>query len=234
MTKRGFKNWVYKRIEAQKKLTIAAAVGMIAVGSVLFLVVGGILCFALHFSLGKLWAFGVVGLLFGIMGSISWKQARAELSDVRYKVACKGREQKVSVAHATSWVWTWAFGNPDSDQSITQWIAGIAMFVPRLFCAAWYMFLRIKDVRNIDSQTTLDIMKILFRRDERVEVAEIAESLVDVDLEKAVRDVSLLDGIVFLTKSELAISLAPRLNEDLEAWRTSGGPVEQDEENLFD
>ena len=52
------------------------------------------------------------------------------------------------------------------------------------------------------------------------------------DIVEAVRDVSLLDGIVFLTKDEVTLSIAPRLNDSLDRWRASGEEEEEASEDL--
>ena len=111
-------------------------------------------------------------------------------------------------------------------------LSGVLSIVPRLFCTAWHTWHRVEAVRNIDSETTLTVMKMLFRSDHSVAAESIADGLGDVDLNKVLRDVSLLDGIVFLTRGGISLSIAPRLNEDFEAWR-SVGRKHSDNEGLF-
>ncbi len=232
MKKRGFKSWVFKRIKTQLKLTTAAAISMAGVGLILFILQAGFLYIVFRAAYSSTTGILAILALYSVMGIASWRQAEKDLRDRRHKALCNKKDVKLNVAPATSQVWSWAFGSMDPDQSVIEKMMGIAMLVPRLFCAAWYTWQRVDEVRNIDPETTLEVMKILFRSDHSVRPQTIARGLGDVDLNKAIRDVSLLDGVVFLTKDEVTVSVAPRLNEDLEAWRTGGRP-ETDSEDLF-
>lgn len=232
MKKRGFKSWVFNRIEAQRKLTTAAAVSMAVVGLVLFLFQAGFLYLVFSAAYSRTTGILVIIGLFGVMGVASWRQAQKDLRDRRHKTLIKHKKTVINVAPATSQIWSWAFGSMDPDRTILEKIMGVAMLVPRLFCAAWYTWQRVDEVSNIDSDTTLEVMKILFRSDHSVHPQTIAHGLGDAELNKAVRDTSLLDGIVFLTKDQVTISVAPRLREDLEAWRT-GGQKAKEEDGLF-
>ncbi|MCH2212713.1 MAG: hypothetical protein MK110_15525 [Fuerstiella sp.] len=220
MKKHGFKSWVFNRIEVQRRMTAAAPVGMAAVGLVLFLLEAGFL-FLVFFSAYSATAGILVNLaVFGVMGLYTWNQARTDLCDRKHKAVCNNDKIVLNLVPATSSVWSWAFGSMDPDLSYGEKFIGIAMLVPRLFFGAWYTWHRLEDVKNIDSKTTLDVMKILFRSDQSVTVQAIADGIGDADLNKAIRDISLLDGVVFMTKEGVSVSIAPRLNEEFEAWRS--------------
>ena len=232
MNRHGFKSWVFDRIEAQRKLTVAAAIGMATIGLVLFYVEARLiyLVFSVAYSrtTGLLTVIGV----FGVTGLYSWKLAKKELSDRLHNTLYNGRNVTLNVVPPTSVVWSWAFGSMDTDRSFLEKLSGVLSIVPRLFCATWHTWRRVEAVRNIDSETTLTVMKMLFRSDHSVAAESIADGLGDVDLNKVLRDVSLLDGIVFLTRDGISLSIAPRLNEDFEAGR-SVGRKHSDNEGLF-
>ncbi len=222
MKKHGFKSWVFDRIETQRRLTVAAAVGMMAAGLALFFVQAGLLYLVLSVAYSRTTGLLAVIVVFGVTGLYSWKLARKELCDRLHNTLCKGKNVTLNVVPVISLVWSWAFGSMDSDGSYIGKLIGIAMFAPRLFCAAWHTWHRLKDVWNIDSRTTLNIMKMLFRSDHSVAAESIADELGDVDVNKALRDLSLLDGIVFLTERGIRLSIAPRLSESFDAWRAVG------------
>jgi len=227
MKKRGFRNWVLNRIETQRKLTLAAAVGMVAVGLLLLLVEAGLLFLLLLTAYSFTTAFVIVVGLFGCLGAYSWLRAQKELVDRKHQAACHTTVVELRVVPPVSDVWSWAFGSMDPDRSLIDKFVAVTMQAPRLFCAAWYTWHRLEDVQNIDKEATVEVMKVLFRSDHSVRVEEIDDKLEDEDLVQTIRDVSLLDGIVFLTKDEITISIAPRLNEDLDAWRAeTEKPVE--------
>ena len=230
MNKRGFKSWVFNRIKTQRRLTGAAAIGMVTAGLVLFLLEAGFIYLVFSNAYSKEIAIFTILGVFGGMGLYSWNQARIDLHDREHKAVCNNKKIVLSVVPATSSVWSWAFASMDPDRSIVEKIIGIAMLVPRLFFAAWYTWHRRKDVKKIDSKTTLNVMKILFRSDQSVTVDAIADGIGDVDLNKAIRDISLLDGVVFLAKGGFSVSIAPRLNEEFEAWRSAQESTRDDDD----
>jgi hypothetical protein len=232
MKKRGFKSWVFNRIETQRKLTVAAALGMASVGLVLFLIEAGITYLLFKVLYSPRTGFLVVTGIFGVMGLYSWELAKKDLRDRRHKTLHNNEKVILNVVPATSQVWSWAFGSMEPDRSIIEKLIGVAMIVPRLFCAAWHTWHRLEDIRRIDSDTTLSVMKILFRNDHSVTAQKLADGLGDVGLNKAIRDVSLLDGVVFLTNNGISLSIAPRLSENLEDWR-SDDSQKADNNDLF-
>jgi hypothetical protein len=232
MKKRGFKSWVFNRIETQRKFTTAAAIGMAVVGLVLFLVQASFLYMIFAYTYNRLTALLAITAIFGGMGVYSWAQAKRGLRDRKHKAKCNDETTTLNIVPGNSQVWSWAFGSMDPDQSIPEKVIGLTMLVPRLFCAAGHTWQHLEDIKNIDAETTLIVMKVLFRSDQSVRAQAISSELGDADLNKAVRDVSLLDGVVFLTKDEISLSIAPRLHDDLEAWRSNGQP-ENDNDDLL-
>jgi len=232
MKKRGFRDWVFQRIEKQRKLTLAAAIGMAVVGLILFLLEGGLLFLLFWAAYSKTTAALIIVGMFGAMGIYSWIQAERELHDNTYKAVSHTTTVELHVVPPISQIWTWALGSLEADRSIIEKLIAITMQAPRLFCAAIHTWRRLDDVQQIDEETTLDVMKVLFRSDHGVRIQEIADGIATDDIVEAIRDVSLLDGIVFLTKAEVTLSIAPRLNDSLDRWRASSEEEEEKSEDL--
>ena len=230
--KHGFRSWVCDRIETQHRLTVAAVVGMMVLGIGSFIIQAGLIYLVLANTWGRTTGFVTVIAAFGVPGLYTWKLARKELRDRQHNALCKGRMVPLNVVLPISLVWSWAFGSMGPERNWVQKIIKIAMIPLRLCCAAWHTWRRVKDVRNIDGDTTFVIMKVLFRNDHSVTAESIADELGDVDLNKALRDVSLLDGIVFLTEHGVSLSVAPRLSSDFDA-RHAVGLEKRDSDDLF-
>ena len=220
MKNRGFKSWVFNRIKTQRKLTAAATIGMAVAGLVLFLVQAGVFYMIFAYAFSRTIALLAIMAVFGGMGVCSWTQATQDLRDRKHKAKCNDETTTLNIVPGNPQVWSWAFGSMDPDQSIPEKVIGLTMLAPRLFCAAWYTWQHLEDIKNIDADTTLKVLKVLFRSGHSVDAQAISNELGDADLNKAVRDVSLLDGVVFLTKDEISLSIAPRLHDDLEAWHS--------------
>ena len=95
------------------------------------------------------------------------------------------------------------------------------MVVPRMFWAAWYLSQRIQDVKEIEVEECGKVLRMVLKKSERVEVIEVAEEYPKMDIPKTIRQVSLIDGVVFLTKESVGLSLARRFHDDLEKWLDS-------------
>ena len=107
-------------------------------------------------------------------------------------------------------------GSLESDQSILERIFGMMMLVPRMFWTALYVFARTKEVKDIDVKECGAMLRYALKKAERVDVTEIAKKRPATDLPRTIRQVSLLDGVVFLTKGKLGFTLANRFKDDLE------------------
>ena len=60
------------------------------------------------------------------------------------------------------------------------------------------------------------VLRLALKKAERVELDEFGNRFEGMDLPKILRQVSLIDGVVFLTKRGFGLSLANRFTEDLE------------------
>ncbi|MCP4507564.1 MAG: hypothetical protein GY826_14375, partial [Fuerstiella sp.] len=145
-----------------------------------------------------------------------FRTAPETLCDGRHKLQIDDNAVTIRVAPTMSNVWTYALGSLESDQSIPERIFGIMMIVPRMLWTASYVFNRIDEVRQIDVAECGKVLRLLLKKSERVEAADIASKFSRMDLPKTLRQVSLVDGVVFLTKEGVGLSLAKRFTDMLE------------------
>ncbi len=217
MKKEQFNTWLSSKVELQAKITVGACVAMICLGLLAFLLQGGFLYLALSAGYGsRLLAATIVLAIFGGMGLYIFRTAPRTLCDGRHKVEIDGHNVTIRVAPAMSNAWTFAVGSLESDQSIPERIFGLMMIVPRMFWTASYVFNRIDEVRQIDVEECGKVLRLLLKKSTRVNAADIAAKWRQMDLSKTLRQVSLIDGVVFLTKEGVGLSLAKRFTEMLE------------------
>jgi hypothetical protein len=216
MKKEQFNTWLSSKVDLQAKITVGACVAMVALGLLAFLLQGGFLYLALYWGYGSLLAAVTVLAIFGGMGLYIFRTAPQTLCDGRHEVQINDRTVTIRVAPTMSNAWTYAFGSLESDQSIPERIFGIMMVVPRMLWTASYVFNRIDDVRQIDVTECGKVLRLLLKKSERVDAEDIASKWQRIDLPKTLRQVSLVDGVVFLTKEGLGLSLAKRFTETLE------------------
>ncbi|MEO2030036.1 MAG: hypothetical protein ABGZ23_29580 [Fuerstiella sp.] len=216
MKKEQFNTWLSSKVELQAKITIGACVAMACIGLLAFLIQGGFLYLALSAGYGSLLATVIVLAIFGGMGLYTFRTAPRTLCDGRHKLQIDDNNVTIRVAPTMSSTWTYAIGSLESDQSIPERIFGIMMIVPRMLWTASYVFNRIDEVKQIDVVECGKVLRLLLKKSERVDAADIASKFSRMDLPKTLRQVSLVDGVVFLTKDGVGLSLAKRFTEMLE------------------
>ena len=228
MKKEEFRQWVTDRVASQTRLVTAAVCIMAVFGLVAFLieaiVVKWIIVTGFVGSHSLAWL-----ITLAILGTVllaTWLRMPKHLADGSYPAEINGAEVSIAVAPAMGVVWTFALGSIDSDRTLIERLLGLLAMPQRLLCAAWYVYHRVQQLRALNIPGCAAVLRVLFRKAERVEVSEIAEKLPNTNLPPTLHDVSLIDGVVFLTRRTVGISLAPRLVDDLNAWKTRRGTTD--------
>ena len=226
MKREAFNSWLENRVDTQTKLTIGACAGMAALAALLFLIKGGILYLLLSVAYGSgLMAATVVLLLVGGASMFVWKTAPSQLTDSEHEVHTGFRTMKLQLAPTLAHCWTFAMGSLESDQSFIMRIVSLFMLIPRLSWTSWYVFGRIEQTKQIDIEMCGKVIRMALKKSERVEVEEVAEKFKSMDIPVTLRQLSLIDGIVFLTKDGVGISIANRFKDDLEAGLLQDDPT---------
>ena len=114
-------------------------------------------------------------------------------------------------------------GSRDSELSIPERIFAFFMLVPRLFWTAWYLSGRVQSVRQIDVRECGAILRYVLKKAERVDATEIAKKRPQTNLPLTLKQLSLLDGVVFLVRGKLGLTLANRFKDDVEKSLISSG-----------
>lgn len=229
MKKEEFRQWVTDRVASQTRLVTAAVCIMAAIGIVAFLIEAIVVKWIIvtGFTKGSpLLAWFITLAILGTVFIATWLRMPKHLADASYPAEINGQEVPIAVAPSMGVVWTFALGSIDSDRTWIERLLGLLAMPQRLLCAAWYVYHRVQQLRALNIPGCAAVLRVLFRKAERVEVSDIAEKLTHTDLPPTLRDVSLIDGVVFLTRRTVGISLAPRLVDDLNAWKSRRGTTD--------
>ena len=216
MKKEQFHQWIHGKVDTQVKLVYAAMAAMIVLGLLGLAIQAGLLYAIFSSAYGRAVGILVPFVTFGCMGLFTWLVSPKILKDSSHKGVADGESMKVRVAPTMSNCWTFALGSLEIDRSILERILGAMLIVPRLFWTAWYLFQRAEDVKQIEVPECAKVLRLALKKAERVELNEFGDRFEEMDLPKTLRQVSLIDGVVFLTKRGFAMSLANRFTEDLE------------------
>lgn len=217
MTKEDFNAWLEQKCQTQKKLILGAMAAMAAIGLIAFLIQFG-LFYVILWALydGHLIPFFITAGGLAAMSFFTVVAAPKTLRDQVYEVEVGDHETDVAIAPTMSSAWTFAMGSRDSDISIPERIFGAAMIVPRMFWTAWYLNQRRLDVEKVDARECGAILRFALKKAEKVDVAEILHKRPKTDLSRTLRECSLIDGVVFLVRDGLGMTLANRFKEAVE------------------
>lgn len=221
MKKDDYSRWFSDRLMRQNRLLTGAIVAMIGLGIAATLLEAGIFAVILHvgFMPGS-WITSFV-VAFGILGVIlflTYLRLPKQLSDAEHDVELSGDIATIRTAPTMTAVWTYAFGSLETDQSWIERLLSKLALSQRLFCAAYFTWQRMTQLRTIDIFDCSAVLRLLHRKAERVEVSELEKELQLPDLVTTIRNVSLIDGVMFLTQKSLGLSLTNRLVDDMAEW----------------
>jgi hypothetical protein len=142
-----------------------------------------------------------------------------QLADIDHESVSEDEVTIVKSAATMSSAWTYAFGSLESDRTWIEILLGLLSLPQRMFAAAWFSWQRKGEIDAVEIAPCALILRLLHKEAERVDLKKITEEVELTDLAQTLRQVSLIDGVVFLKRNSVGLSLANRLVDDIEAWR---------------
>lgn len=158
---------------------------------------------------------------FGIFGGIlffTFLRLSKQLGDTEHEVELDDSVTAILAAPTMTAVWTYALGSLESDQTWVERLLGKLALPQRLFCAAYFSWQRMEQLKTVDIKDCSAVIRLLHKEAERVEVAKLVEELQLSNLAATLRHLSLIDGVMFLTRRSLGLSLTNRLVENMDEW----------------
>lgn len=221
LKKEQMRRWLTERLQTQKQLVMAAMVGMAVIGTVATLI--EFVLFYLIIRIGFIQS-GVLAMLatLGILATIQYFTLLwmpKQLADIDHESVSEDEVTIVKSAATMSAAWTYAFGSLESDRTWVEILLGLLSLPQRMFAAAWFSWQRKGEIEAVEIAPCALILRLLHKEAERVDLKKITEEVELTDLTQTLRQVSLIDGVVFLTRNSVGLSLANRLVDDIEAWR---------------
>ncbi|MCX7400485.1 MAG: hypothetical protein NT138_22645 [Planctomycetales bacterium] len=221
LKKEQMRRWLTERLQTQKQLVMAAMAGMAVIGTVATLI--EFVLFYLIIRIGFIQS-GVLAMLatLGILATIQYFTLLwmpKQLADIDHESVSEDEVTIVKSAATMSAAWTYAFGSLESDRTWVEILLGLLSLPQRMFAAAWFSWQRKGEIEAVEIAPCALILRLLHKEAERVDLKKITEEVELTDLTQTLRQVSLIDGVVFLTRNSVGLSLANRLVDDIEAWR---------------
>jgi hypothetical protein len=221
LKKEQMRRWLTERLQTQKQLVMAAMAGMAVIGTVATLI--EFVLFYLIIRIGFIQS-GVLAMLatLGILATIQYFTLLwmpKQLADIDHESVSEDEVTIVKSAATMSSAWTYAFGSLESDRTWIEILLGLLSLPQRMFAAAWFSWQRKGEIDAVEIAPCALILRLLHKEAERVDLKKITEEVELTDLAQTLRQVSLIDGVVFLKRNSVGLSLANRLVDDIEAWR---------------
>lgn len=238
MKKEQARRWLAQRLKSQEKFTMASVAGLALLGVIAWsveLTVATLILGIGFFPSSKTLAFLVASGIFGCVQFITVFRLPKNLGDVRaIQKISEASQSEYATAQPLSAVWMYAFGNMDSDQLWYEKLLGLLCLPQRLCAAAFFAWKRIEELRQLNHEACAAVIRHLYREAERVEIEELAEKLNLANPVRTIRQVSLIDGVILLTRKTSGLSLAQRLVDDINEWlrnnpASSAAPAAQGE-----
>ncbi|MFM7057266.1 MAG: hypothetical protein ACKO2P_10130 [Planctomycetota bacterium] len=221
MKKEQARRWLALKLKSQQQVTLASVAGLAILGSIAWSLELGAatLVLTIGFLPGKSIAFLTAAVILGAVQYFTLLRLPADLGDVRaLQKVSEVSESEYTTAQPLSAVWMYAFGSMDSDQFWYEKLLGFLCMPQRLFSAAWFAWKRAEELKQLNTESCAAMIRHLYREAERVEIDELATKLSLADPVRAIREVSLIDGVMLLTRKTTGLNLAPRLVDELNAW----------------
>ena len=220
MKKDDYRRWFSDKLKGQNRLLIGAITAMICLGLVATLLEAGIFAVILWLGFVGSWISAFV-VAFGIFGGIlffTFLHLPRQLGDTEHEFEQEGEAITIRTAPTMTAVWTYALGSLESDQTWVERLLGKLALPQRLFCAAFSSLQRIEQLKTVDINDCSAVIRLLHREAERVEVGKLIEELQLPNIAVTLRHLSLIDGVMFLTRRSLGLSLTNRLVENMDEW----------------
>ena len=221
LKKEQMRRWLTERLQTQKQLVTAAMVGMSIIGTIATLMEFVLFYLILRIGFLKSGAPAMLATLM-ILATIQYFTLLwmpKQLADIDHESVSEDEVTVVKSAATMSAAWTYAFGSLESDRTWVEILLGLLSLPQRMFAAAWFAWQRKGEIEAVEIASCALILRLLHKEAERVDLNKITEEIELPDLAKTLRQVSLIDGVVFLTRNSVGLSLANRLVEDIEAWQ---------------
>ncbi|MCA9063767.1 MAG: hypothetical protein KDA96_11930 [Planctomycetaceae bacterium] len=223
MKKSDYRRWLSERIAGQNKLLMGSLAALSALGSTAILI--EMIVFWLILKLGFCGVGAISWLLamaiVGAVLAVTWLRLPQTLPEQSHSTEVDGTEFDFTTVPAMSDVWTYAFGSMDTSLSMIDRLLAFLALPQRMLCAAAYVAKRRTEVLAIDVTPCAAVVRLLIREGIGVEIVEIARNVKTDDLPRTLRQTSMIEGVVVVTRLHLAFAAAPRLAEDLADWAKS-------------
>ncbi len=221
MKKEDMRRWMADYLTTQRRLTMGSTGAMAAIGAIATLVEFMAVLLIIRIGFIGSWILATL-VTIGILAAVqflTWLRLPKQLPDIEHEVELEESSALFRIPPGMPLVWTYGFGSLDTDQTRIELLLGVLAMPQRMCCAAWFAWQRFQELKSVDVDSSAAVIRMLHKKAERIDVKVLTAELELSNPAKTIRDVSLIDGVVLLTRGTLGMSLANRLMDDLAEWQ---------------
>ncbi len=220
MKKDEYRRWFSDQLLLQNRLLMGAIAAMAGLGLIATLMEMVVFASILRIGFVGSWilAFLLTAGILGLVLFLTYLRLPKQLADREHELELDDRVTIIRTAPTMTAVWTYALGSLESDQSWVERLLGMLAMPQRLFCAAYFAWQRTEQLKAVDVNDCAAVIRLLDRKAERIEVGQLVEELELPNLEATLRNLSLIDGVMFLAQKTLGLSLTNRLVDAMAEW----------------
>lgn len=159
------------------------------------------------------WAYVLLATIF------VWQFLRGSEFEETYRFSGESEAGTVSLnfARANGNGWVLLF-DPGVAHGFVKVIALLYLTAPRMLGLALMLHHKADRLKKMDVPACSRVIGMLMRAQGRVPIEEIADKFPDADLSQIVPPLGDVDGVVFLEKDGMGLTLAPRFMEEFNEW----------------
>jgi len=159
------------------------------------------------------WAYVFLATIF------AWQFLRGSEFEETYRFSGESEAGTIQLnfARATGNGWVLLF-DPGVAHGFVKVIALLYLTAPRMLGLALMLHHKAVRLQQMDVPACSRVIGLLMRAQGRVPIEKIAEEFPDTDLSRIVPPLADVDGVVFLEKKGMGLTLAPRFMEEFTEW----------------
>lgn len=120
--------------------------------------------------------------------------------------------------------------DPDAGM-ISRFFALLFLMSPRMVALSRLLKSRMLRLEQADVAAAAKVVRQMLKTQTKVKLEDIEKKLPNQDLSRLIQTLTDVDGIVFLSKKEPGLTLAPRFIEEYEQWLAGRDELAEDDDN---
>lgn len=212
-------DWLAEQLRRDAQVCQIAAVAAFACGGAVTFAVFGFLWGVFSCGLGMWIALAIAVAVIAGLFLAERKLDGEETEPIEVDAGTRGRI-RLRLSRLTGNSWLMYLDRMGGDMNaVARVVTNITLLGPRLITLGRLLWRRSKRLKAFDVRTTAAGLDSLMQSGGRVPIGDLLQEFPQVDPQRFVSELTTLDGVILLSSEPPALTLAPSLTEEYEAWK---------------